>query len=164
MITSSEKTQLFERVIQQSCTSETETQNTFDGIYYQYRLKNSRNFLFDVSTDRKIQKAAEDQSELNNLNNRLSFLENELSQMDPNDKLYKTKLVEKQILTGKVGQLELDLESDGGLEIYLKEIENILLDENTSLLHELLHEIKNHATTQGYTLDDKQIKDLAVTV
>ncbi|OHX64324.1 hypothetical protein [Flammeovirga pacifica] len=164
MLLEADKTALFNRVLSFSCTTEEDTQKTFDGIHQEYIYHNSSSVLKEISAEKKKTRFESRTSELNEKKNQLTYVENELSNMDASHSKYKEKIVEKNKLVADVSELELKLERNDGMEVYFQEIDNIMLDVETTLLLELLHQIKDHASSNTWTLNDYQIKNLEVVI
>ncbi|MBB3700954.1 hypothetical protein KMW28_13720 [Flammeovirga yaeyamensis] len=159
-----DKSALFARVLSTSCTTQEDTQKTYDGIHQEYIYHNSSSVLKEISSEKKRTRFESRTSELNEKRNQLTYVENELTTMDTSHSKYKEKVVEKNKLVADISELELKLEQNDGMEVYFQEIDNIMLDTETTLLHELLHQIKDHAATNAWTLNDHQIKELEVVV
>ncbi|MBD0402746.1 hypothetical protein [Flammeovirga sp. EKP202] len=162
MLNIQDKNDLFARVASLSCTNETETQTTYDAIHQEYKYQNSSNVLKDISTERKKNRFESRTTELNEKKNQLSYVEDELTNMQTTHSKYKAKVVEKNKLVADISDLELKLEQNDGLEVYFDQLDNIMKEAETVVLLELLHHIKDHASTNAWTLVDHGIKELEI--
>ncbi|MBD0403875.1 MULTISPECIES: hypothetical protein [unclassified Flammeovirga] len=162
MLNTKDKNDLFARVVSLSCTSQEDTQTTYDAIHQEYKYQNSSNVLKDISTERKKNRFESRTTELNEKKNQLDYVETEIANMQTTHSKYKVKVVEKNKLVADISDLELKLEQNDGLEVYFNQLDNIMQEAEAYVLLELLHHIKDHAATSGWALDDYAIKDLEV--
>lgn len=164
MLNEVEKAELFSRVVTESCQDEQQTQITFNGIYDEFVLDNAKSVIGDINNNKRQTRLEQQLSELDEKKGILAIVENKLSTIDATHSQYKATVVDKNKLVASISELELKLEEKETISSYLKQITNMMLEAEAYLELELLHHIKDHATAQGWTLDDKNVKDLVGTV
>ncbi|MBB6460465.1 hypothetical protein [Flammeovirga kamogawensis] len=160
MLDNQAKMDLFGRVVSLSCTTEVDTQTTYNGIYQEYKYQDSSNVLKVISTERKKNRFEGRTTSLSEKKSQLTYVEGELETMLPTHSKYKEKVVEKNKLVAEISELELKLEQNDGLEVYFEQLDRIVQHTETYVLLELLHHIKDHATTNGWVLNSPQLKEL----